>query len=149
MIEKSNLAAKPVICCGSILDSMAELERPDRRECEDVAIAVTDGVDGLLLSDNAANGKYGLDALNTIGRCCAEAERTIDYKGVLTDMRNMTPKTLINDDGLASSAMSVVLDKDLELIVVVTKTGTLPRLLSKYRPSVPILSFSNDEVILR
>ena len=149
MIERSNLAAKPVICTGNMLDSMAESERPDRREAEDVAIAVTDGVDAVLLSDAAANGKNGLEALNTIGRCCAEAERTTDYKGVLTDMKNMTPKSLISDDGLAASSISAVLNMDLELIIVVSLTGDLPRLLSKYRPSVTILTFSPDEITLR
>ena len=149
MIERSNLAAKPVICSGSMLESMVEIDRPDRREAEDVAIAVTDGADAVLLSDAAANGKHGIEALNTIGRCCAEAERTIDHKGVLQDLKDATPKRMTNDDGLAASAVSAVLNMDLELIIVVSKTGELPRLLSKYRPSVSILTFCPDEVVIR
>ena len=149
MIEKSNLAAKPVICSGSMLESMVELDRPDRREAEDVAIVVTDGADAVLLSDAAANGKHSMEALNTIGRCCAEAERTIDFKGVLSDLKDGTPKMLTNDDGLAASAISAVLNMDLELVIVVTQRGDLPRLLSKYRPSVPLLTFCSDELVIR
>ena len=132
-----------------MLDSMAVMERPDRRECEDVAITVTDGADGIILSDAAACGRFGMEAVQTIGRCCAEAERTIDHKAVLTDLKKMTPRDAVSDDGLSASAISAVLNMDLELIVVVSKTGKLPRLISKYRPSVPVLTFCESDVILR
>lgn len=120
MIERSNIAAKPVIVSGMMLESMANKERPDRCDCEDVAIAVTDGVDCVLLSDLAASGKFGIQALNTIGRCCAEAERTIEHKSVLTDLRKATPAGTHSDDSLASSSINAVLTMDLELIICIT-----------------------------
>lgn len=62
---------------------MAEIERPLRSEAQDVQIAVTDGVDGLILNEEAANGRYAVESLNAISRCSAEAERCIDYKSVI------------------------------------------------------------------
>ena len=151
MIEKSNLAAKPVIVSGMMLDSMTERDRPDWRDCEDISIAVSDGVDTVLLSDTASNGKYGIEALNTIGVCCAEAERVINPKVILENYKAITSKRAPSDDSLAAAAINSVtnVENEIELIICVTRTGNLARLLSKYRPSVSVLTFSNDEVVLR
>ena len=151
MIERSNLAAKPVIISGMLLESMGEREKPDWRECEDISIAVSDGVDCVLLSDLASNGKYGIESLNTIGVCCAEAERVINPKVILENYKAVTSRMAPSDDNLASSAINSVtnVENEIELIICVTKTGNLARLLSKYRPSVPVLTFSNDDVVLR
>lgn len=149
MIEKANLAAKPVITATQMLESMIKAPRPTRAEASDVANAVLDGSDAVMLSGETANGSYPLNAVSIMARCCCEAERTFDYKRFFADMKNFTTQPIATAEAIASSAVSTVLDLDVDLIIILTDTGNIARLVSKYRPPVPILAACVNNQVIR
>jgi len=149
MIEKANLAAKPVITATQMLESMLKAPRPTRAEASDVANAVLDGTDAVMLSGETANGQYPLNAVRVMARTCCEAERTFDYKRFFSDMKNFTPQPISTSEAIAASAVSTVLDLECDLILILTDTGNIARLVSKYRPPVPILACCVNNNIIK
>ena len=140
MIEKANLAAKPIIVANGLLESMVKAPRPTRSEAADVLNAVMEGADALMLTSETEKGVNPLNAVKIISTISCEAERTFNYKRFFTDMKNFTLPPLSTSEAIASSAVSTVLDLDLDLIIVMTETGSIARLVSKYRPPCPILA---------
>lgn len=140
MVDRANAAAKPIIMATQVLDSMAHNAEPTRLESEDCAIAVCDGVDGLVLADDASQSIHAIKAISALSRACAEAERIIDYKAQLAVLKGITSPYVKADDTLAASASTSVLNMAIDCICVVTRTGELARLVSKYRPRVPIVA---------
>lgn len=149
MIEKANLAAKPVVTATQMLESMIKAPRPTRAEASDVANAVLDGTDAVMLSGETANGSYPLNAVTIMARTCCEAERCFDYKRFFTDIKSFTPQPISTAEAIAASAVSTTLDLDIDLVIIMTDTGNIARLVSKYRPSVPILACCVNNAIIR
>jgi pyruvate kinase len=145
MIGKSNIAGKPVVTATQMLESMITNPRPTRAECADVANAVLDGTDCVMLSGETANGEYPVDAVKTMANTCLEAESMLDYDRIYDKIRHdslalygkMSPA-----ESVASSAVKTVFDTDAKLIVVLTESGTSARLIAKYHPGVPILALT-------
>lgn len=142
MIRKANIAGKPVITATQMLESMIKNPRPTRAECTDVANAVLDGTDCVMLSGETANGEYPVDAVQMMSKICVQAEGAIQYDELYQALRNSVLETsgaMSTQEAIASSAVKTAIDICAKMIVVLTETGTTARLISKYRPSQPIL----------
>jgi len=123
--------------------------KPTRAEASDVANAVLDGTDAVMLSGESADGAFPIQAVTMMSKCCAESERCIDYKRIYNDIKLFTPSPVSTSEALAASAVSTVQDLNIDLIIVLTDTGHLARLVAKYRPSVPILACSINLSVIR
>lgn len=142
MTRKANIAGKPVVTATQMLESMIKAPRPTRAECTDVANAVLDGTDAVMLSGETANGDYPIQAVEIMAKICEQAEAAIHYDELYQAMRNSVldyngPMT--TQEAIASSAVKTAIDINAKMIVVLTESGTTARLISKYRPQQPIL----------
>uniref|UniRef100_A0A6N2NC68 pyruvate kinase n=1 Tax=Salix viminalis TaxID=40686 RepID=A0A6N2NC68_SALVM len=140
MIYKCNLVGKPVVTATQMLESMIKSPRPTRAEATDVANAVLDGTDCVMLSGESAAGAYPELAVKTMRRICIEAESSLDYAAIFKEMIRSTPLPMSPLESLASSAVRTANKARAKLIVVLTRGGTTAKLVAKYRPAVPILS---------
>lgn len=149
MIEKANIVGKPVVCATQMLESMIKAPRPTRAEASDVANAVIDGADCVMLSGETAGGQYPTQAVGIMARICVEAEAMIDYRKLYNDLRHYTPQPLSTPESVAAAAVSTILDLQVDLAIVLTDTGKIARLVAKYRPKVPILACSVSAPVVR
>jgi pyruvate kinase len=139
LIAKSNLAGKPVICATQMLESMTYNPRPTRAEVSDVGNAILDGADCVMLSGETAKGNYPINAVTTMAETAVIAEQAIAYLPNYDDMRNCTPKPTSTTETVAASAVAAVFEQKAKAIIVLSTSGTTPRLVSKYRPNCPII----------
>ncbi|XP_051116227.1 pyruvate kinase, cytosolic isozyme-like [Andrographis paniculata] len=140
MIYKCNQAGKPVVTATQMLESMIKSPRPTRAEATDVANAVLDGTDCVMLSGESAAGAYPELAVKIMSRICIEAESSLDYEGIFKAMIKSAPVPMSPLESLASTAVRTANKAKAKLIVVMTRGGTTAKLVAKYRPAVPILS---------
>ena len=140
MIYKCNSAGKPVVTATQMLESMIKSPRPTRAEATDVANAVLDGTDAVMLSGESAAGAYPELAVKTMARICLEAEWSLDYNAIFKEVMQSVPLPMSPLESLASSAVRTANKVRASLIVVLTRGGTTAKLVAKYRPSVPILT---------
>lgn len=119
-------------------------DKPTRAEASDISIAVQDGVDCLMLGEETSVGEFPVETVSMLSRICAEAERCVDNKKVLAYIKEYTkhPNML---EALASNASTQVLDNSIDLVIVLTESGTMPSIMAKYKPSVPIFAVSTND----
>jgi len=145
IIKECNIAGKPVITATQMLESMINNPRPTRAEVTDVANAVYDGTDCVMLSGETAAGKYPVEAVNVMRKICRETEKTLSYRSIYTSLRKMVhqmkewvaPTTIT--ESVASSAVKTAWDLNASLIIALTESGATPRFIAKYRPHIAIL----------
>uniref|UniRef100_UPI00358FB999 pyruvate kinase PKM-like n=1 Tax=Myxine glutinosa TaxID=7769 RepID=UPI00358FB999 len=137
---KCNRMGKSITCATQMLESMIKKPRPTRAEGSDVANAVLDGCDCIMLSGETAKGDYPLEAVRMHHSIAKEAENCIYYKEMSTAMRNVTHHTHDLTETTAAAAVEASFKCHAKAIVVVTSSGRSARLLSKYRPRGPILA---------
>jgi len=145
MIKECNIAGKPVITATQMLESMMNNPRPTRAEVSDVANAVYDGSDCVMLSGETAAGKYPVETVSIMRKICRETEKTLSYRSIYTSIRKIVhqmrewsaPTTIT--DSITSSAVKTSWDLNSAMIVAITETGQTARLISKYRPHCPIV----------
>jgi len=147
ILRKANAAGKPVIVATQMLESMIEHPRPTRAEASDVANAIWDGADAVMLSAESASGRYPLQAVQMMDRIVREAERHLES-------RTPPPHDPWTGAGpfnavVAGAAVRAAHESQAVAIVCFTLGGTTARLLAHYRPHVPIVAFSPDQSIRR
>eukprot|EP00732_Lithocolla_globosa_P001035 Lithocolla_globosa_v1_NODE_445_length_4026_cov_20.129438.p1 type:complete len:539 gc:universal NODE_445_length_4026_cov_20.129438:2260-3876(+) len=148
MISRSNLAGKPVICATQMLESMTHKPRPTRAEVSDVANAVLDGADCVMLSGETANGNYPIQACSMMKNVLQEAEQACYYLDNFNETRKeCTPEDSI--ETLCSSAAAAAMEQPISAIFVLTQTGNSARLVSKYRPPCPIVAVTRHAHVAR
>jgi pyruvate kinase len=148
MIAKCNVAGKLVVTATQMLESMTGNPRPTRAEASDVANAVLDGTDVVMLSGETAGGSFPLNAVATMRRICETAEEALAYGHLMNHMKESTLAQngrVSVPESVCSAAVAAVIDCSAKCIIVLTETGQTARLVSKYRPSVPILALSAAE----
>mmetsp|Transcript_10996 Transcript_10996/g.16388 ORF Transcript_10996/g.16388 Transcript_10996/m.16388 type:complete len:323 (+) Transcript_10996:684-1652(+) len=152
MIRRANIMGKPVVTATQMLESMITNPRPTRAECSDVANAVLDGTDCVMLSGETANGEYPENAVKIMARICCEAEHSLNNDALYQAVRN----TVIYEKGVmdgpesvASSAVKTAIDTAATLIVVLTESGTTARLIAKYRPAMPVIAYTSSSEVAR
>merc|ERR1712178_312556 len=152
MIAKCNLAGKPVVTATQMLESMTGLPRPTRAEASDVANAVLDGTDCVMLSGETAGGLFPVNAVTIMRRICEEAEAVVDYSSLYLSTRAgvlAKVKTIDTVESVCSSAVKASIDSDSPLILALTETGHTARLIAKYRPRAVILAITASETTAR
>jgi len=141
MIREANVHGKPVITATQMLESMINNPRPTRAECSDVANAVIDGTDCVMLSGETANGEYFEEAVKILAKICVEAENSANYENLYMSIRNSTLKrfgSMSSSESIASSAVKTAYDVDAKAIVVLSESGSTARQIAKFRPKMPI-----------
>ncbi|KAL2557111.1 Pyruvate kinase family protein [Forsythia ovata] len=146
MIYKCNIQGKPVVTATQMLESMIKSPRPTRAEATDVANAVLDGTDCVMLSGETAAGAYPEVAVRTMAKICIEAESTIEYADVFKRITANAPVPMSPLESLASSAVRTANSAKATLILVLTRGGSTAKLVAKYRPGMPILSVVVPEI---
>ncbi len=147
IIRRANLVGKPVITATQMLESMIVNPRPTRAEITDIANAIFDGTDALMLSGETAIGRYPADAVRTMAQIATATEATIDH----VEHFKSQPFTLEENvpDAIAHAACHTAIEIGAKVIICCTRTGQTARLVAKYRPSAPIAVVSPYEVTLR
>merc|ERR1712048_317073 len=124
MIAKCNLKGKPVVTATQMLESMVTMPRPTRAEASDVANAVLDGTDCVMLSGETAAGAFPINAVSIMRRICEEAESVLDYNGLYLNIRMGMLKfgPMSSAESICSSAVKSTVDSNCPLIIALTET---------------------------
>jgi pyruvate kinase len=144
VIRRASEWRKPVITATQMLESMIDNPRPTRAEASDVANAVFDGTDAVMLSGETAKGKYPREAVAMMARIVTEAEAHMEP---LAYLRRHAGSQLSIAETICESVAHAAEDLNMRAIVVFTETGTTARLISKYRPRCPVFAFADAEHI--
>ena len=146
-IHKCNVAAKPVITATQMLDSMIRNPRPTRAEASDVANAIIDGTDAIMLSGETAAGKYPIEAVGTMVRIATyiEAHQLHDNTQLLQQeaVRNATVRTVAN--AVSYSCCQMARDLNANAIITPSNSGTTARMVARFRPDCPIIAPTPSE----
>jgi pyruvate kinase len=148
MIKKCNVVGKPVITATMMLDSMQRNPRPTRAESSDVANAVFDGTDAVMLSGETAAGKYPVESVQTMARIAERAESALEYREIFNRQAQAQQTTVT--EAISQAVANSALELDAKAILTATETGYTARMVSKYRPKAPIIAVTpNDQVVRR
>ena len=147
LIRKCNLVGKPVITATQMLDSMQHNPRCTRAEASDVANAIYDGTDAVMLSGETAAGLYPIEAVQTMSKIAISAEGAQNYKKLLSDRAKSTETNMVTAIGV--SVAHTALNLNCKAIVAATESGHTANMISKYRPHANIVAVTPYEYVAR
>lgn len=147
IIKKCNKVGKPVITATQMLDSMIRNPRPTRAEVTDVANAILDGTDAIMLSGETAMGKYPVETLTTMKNIAVTTEKSVDYRKLLKDKKEKVSNTITN--AISYSACSTSESLCSKAIFTPTASGYTAVAVSKYRPKAYIVAPTQSEKVAR
>ena len=147
IIRKCNNLGKPVIVATQMLESMINMARPTRAEVSDVANAIFDGADAVMLSGETAAGKYPVQAVEMMTKIATETEGALPYEQMLIEKRRHAPAQ--TDDAISYAACAISQQIGASCIVAYTRTGSTALRVSKYRPKATILAITPEDRIFR
>ncbi|MDO4557028.1 MAG: pyruvate kinase [Lachnospiraceae bacterium] len=148
LIKKCNDAFKPVITATQMLDSMIRNPRPTRAEVTDVANAIYDGTDAIMLSGETAMGKYPVEAVKTMANIAAATETHLDYNAIMEYKKAYRHRGV--SSAVSYSAVTTAMNLNAKCIIASTVSGFTARIVSKFKPDCTIVGLSpNDKAIRR
>ncbi|CCW68791.1 unnamed protein product [Phytomonas sp. Hart1] len=139
IISKCNVAGKPVICATQMLESMTFNPRPTRAEVSDVANAVFDGADCVMLSGETAKGKYPNEVVQYMARICLEAQSATNHYATFSSIKELQRIPMKVEEAVCTSAVNSAYEVQAKMLLVLSNTGKTARLIAKYRPDCPIV----------
>ena len=143
LIRKANTLGIPIITATQMLDSMASNPRPTRAEVSDVANAILDGTDAVMLSNETAVGDYPVEAVETMATIARRIERDYPLKAIESHL----PSTIPN--AISAAVSNIARQLDAGAIIPLTKSGSTARNVSKFRPPTPILATTTEKSVAR
>ena len=143
LIRKANTLGIPIITATQMLDSMASNPRPTRAEVSDVANAILDGTDAVMLSNETAVGDYPVEAVETMATIARRIERDYPLKAIESNL----PSTIPN--AISAAVSNIARQLDAGAIIPLTKSGSTARNVSKFRPPTPILATTTERSVAR
>lgn len=147
IIRKCNKAGKPVITATQMLDSMIRNPRPTRAEVTDVANAILDGTDAVMLSGETAVGKYPVAAVRMMHRIAKRIEATIDYRQIMHDRVESNKKSIA--EAISYATCVTAHDVGASAIICFTQSGATAHMVSKYRPGMAIVAATPYDLVVR
>lgn len=147
IIRKCNDAAKPVITATQMLDSMIRNPRPTRAETTDVANAIIDGTDCVMLSGETAGGKYPIEAVKTMRNICVTTELSDDFYQNIYDVKIKSANTTTNS--IAKSTKNIAEELNAQAIISCTASGNTSRVISKFKPKTNIIAATISDRVAR
>ena len=147
LIKKCNQMGKPVITATQMLDSMQRNPRPTRAEASDVANAIFDGTDAIMLSGETAAGDYPRESVQTMANIAFKTESALKYREILSKKSKEIENTVT--DAISQSVSHTALNLGASAIVTATQSGHTARMISKYRPEAPIIAVTSSPRVNR
>lgn len=147
LIKRCNLVGKPVITATQMLDSMQRNPRPTRAEASDVANAIFDGTDAIMLSGETAAGMYPVESVQTMNNIALKTESALQHKNILSERSKLVEMTIT--EAISQSVTHTAMNLDVQTIITPTESGHTARMISKYRPKQTILAVTFNERVNR
>jgi len=148
MIKRCNELGKPVITATQMLDSMIRNPRPTRAETTDVANAIFDGTDAIMLSGETAAGKYPVESVKTMATIAQAAESALDYKAIMRNVQASKADDTVTY-AVSHATVNTAMDLNASAIITATASGFTARKISRFRPSAPVIAATSSDKVRR
>ena len=147
LIKKCNTVGKPVITATQMLESMVRNPRPTRAEVTDIANAIFDGTDAIMLSAETASGAFPIESVRTMATIAQKTESALDYRKIMTQTQKYEKINITN--AISHASCTTAYDLEAAAIITPTKSGITPRMISRYRPKTPIIAATSEDRVKR